>query len=119
MRQTILKEAGLEVFAVGAIAARCCPNRRLVDAVNTLCRALLGVSWTPIFPTSRARLKQAPCPIATALAIDRADTRTNWVLSDQFFAFNDSDSWDTACVRRRLDAPCTTSFDLYRVFSKN
>ncbi|CEG39304.1 Domain of unknown function DUF547 [Plasmopara halstedii] len=52
------------------------------DAINGLCRAVLGVAWTPVLPrsTSYTQIKTTPQPISTTLAIERADLRTSLVL---------------------------------------
>lgn len=52
------------------------------EAINGLCRTVLGVAWTPLLPTSSsyALIKTIPRPIATKLAIERADFRISMVL---------------------------------------
>ncbi|KAG6975138.1 hypothetical protein JG688_00002695 [Phytophthora aleatoria] len=52
------------------------------DAIDGLCRAVLGVAWTPVLPSSSsyAAIKKTPLPIPTGLAIDNADIRTSLVL---------------------------------------
>ncbi|KAL3669728.1 hypothetical protein V7S43_005108 [Phytophthora oleae] len=52
------------------------------DAVNGLCRTVLGVAWTPVLPNSSSfsAVKLTPRPIPAALAIDNADIRTSLVL---------------------------------------
>ncbi|KAE8991824.1 hypothetical protein PR003_g521 [Phytophthora rubi] len=52
------------------------------DAINGLCRTVLGVAWTPVFPSSSCYsvIKKTPLPIPAGLAIDAADMRTSLVL---------------------------------------
>ncbi|KAG7383177.1 hypothetical protein PHYPSEUDO_003964 [Phytophthora pseudosyringae] len=52
------------------------------DAINGLCRTVLGVAWTPVLPSSSsyAAVKKTPLPIPAGLAIDGADIRTSLVL---------------------------------------
>ncbi|KAG6586678.1 Pleckstrin homology-like domain [Phytophthora cinnamomi] len=52
------------------------------DAINGLCRTMLGVAWTPVFPSSSSFsvIKKTPLPIPAGLAIDSADMRTSLVL---------------------------------------
>ncbi|GMF40822.1 unnamed protein product [Phytophthora lilii] len=52
------------------------------DAINGLCRTVLGVAWTPVLPSSSsyAAVKKTPLPIPAGLAIDHTDARTSLVL---------------------------------------
>ncbi|GMG15316.1 unnamed protein product [Phytophthora fragariaefolia] len=52
------------------------------DAIDGLCRTVLGVAWTPVFPSSSSysAIKKTPLPIPAVLAIDSADIRTSMVL---------------------------------------
>ncbi|EGZ26979.1 hypothetical protein PHYSODRAFT_469325 [Phytophthora sojae] len=52
------------------------------DAINGLCRTVLGVAWTPVLPSSSSFsvIKKTPLPIPAGLAIVSADMRTSLVL---------------------------------------
>ncbi|ETL44029.1 hypothetical protein L916_05585 [Phytophthora nicotianae] len=52
------------------------------DAIDGLCRAVLGVTWTPVLPNSSsyAAIKKTPLPIPTKLTVDSVDIRTSLVL---------------------------------------
>ncbi|OWZ00225.1 hypothetical protein PHMEG_00028634 [Phytophthora megakarya] len=52
------------------------------DAIDGLCWNVLGVTWTPNFPSSSsyAAIKKTPLPIPGGLAIDSSDIRTSMML---------------------------------------
>ncbi|KAL4086202.1 hypothetical protein PRIC1_014333 [Phytophthora ramorum] len=52
------------------------------DAINGLCRTVLGVAWTPVLPcsSSYSAAKKTPLSIPAGLAVDGTDIRTSMVL---------------------------------------
>jgi hypothetical protein len=85
------------------------------DAINGLCRTVLGVAWTPVLPSSSsyAAVKKTPLPIPAGLAIDSADVRTSLVLQinsapPSAKAKSIMRVYDGVRLQEQLNATCTT-----------